>query len=103
MAGEFPKAVRCARFRPYEAGSTEVQELAFLRCRRQYVRALMTAGLMPEAACRAILFALQRRRRLSGRDGQAGPLAAWEPKIAEAFGAKGLRRAWLRASPRGAC
>jgi methylmalonyl-CoA mutase len=56
---EFPKASMLrADSRPvHEAGGTEVQELAFLvAAGAEYARALMTAGLSADAACRAILF-----------------------------------------------
>src|SRR5262245_27694299 len=92
VAGDFPKASMLrADSRPvHEAGGTEVQELAFLvGCGAEYVRALMTAGLSADNACRAILFTcsvgadyqvemakLRAARRMWGR-------------VAEAFGAKG--------------
>ncbi|HEY7800645.1 MAG TPA: methylmalonyl-CoA mutase family protein [Hyphomonadaceae bacterium] len=92
VAGDFPKASTLrADSRPvHEAGGTEVQDLAFLvACGAEYVRALMTAGLSADNACRAILFTcsvgadyqvemskLRAARRMWGR-------------IAEAFGATG--------------
>lgn len=59
IASEFPLATAIrADSRPvHEAGGTEVQELAYLIASgADYVRALMTAGLDAEAACRQILF-----------------------------------------------
>ncbi len=92
VAGEFPKASALrADSRPvHEAGGTEVQELAYLvAAGAEYVRALMTAGLSADAACKAVLFTvsvgadyqvemskLRAARRMWGR-------------VAEAFGAKG--------------
>ncbi len=92
VAAEFPKATYLrADARPvHEAGGTEVQELAYLvAAGAEYVRALMTAGLTADQACRAILFAvsvgadyqvemskLRAARRMWGR-------------VAQAFGASG--------------
>jgi methylmalonyl-CoA mutase len=92
VAGEFPKARALrADSRPvHEAGGTEVQELAYLVASgAEYVRALMTAGLSADAACKVVLFTvsvgadyqvemskLRAARRMWGR-------------VAEAFGAKG--------------
>ncbi|MEZ6030581.1 MAG: methylmalonyl-CoA mutase subunit beta [Hyphomonadaceae bacterium] len=91
-APEFPKATMLrADSRPvHEAGGTEVQELAYLIASgAEYVRALMTAGLSADTACRAILFTvavgpdylvemakLRAARRI------------WQ-RVAEAFGAEG--------------
>lgn len=69
----------------HEAGGTEVQELAFLAAAgAEYMRALITAGVAPPAAARAILFCvsvgadygiemakLRAGRRIWGRIGQA--------------------------------
>ncbi|HEX5008482.1 MAG TPA: methylmalonyl-CoA mutase family protein [Hyphomonadaceae bacterium] len=92
VASEFPKAIALrADSRPvHEAGGTEVQELAFMVASgAEYVRALMTAGVSADNACRTILFTcsvgsdyqvemakLRAARRMWGR-------------IAEVFGAKG--------------
>jgi methylmalonyl-CoA mutase len=92
VSGEFPKAsaLRADSRAVHEAGGTEVQELAYLvGAGAEYVRALMTAGLSADAACRAVLFTvsvgadyqvemakLRAARRMWGR-------------VAEAFGAKG--------------
>jgi methylmalonyl-CoA mutase len=92
VAGEFPKAsaLRADSRAVHEAGGTEVQELAYLvAAGAEYVRALMTAGLSADQACKAILFTvsvgadyqvemskLRAARRMWGR-------------VAEAFGASG--------------
>ncbi len=92
VAGEFPKAsaLRADSRAVHEAGGTEVQELAYLiAAGAEYVRALMTAGLTADQACKAILFTvsvgadyqvemskLRAARRMWGR-------------VAEAFGATG--------------
>ncbi len=92
VAREFPKATALrADSRPvHEAGGTEVQELAFLVASgAEYVRALMTAGLSADDACRAVLYTCS-----SGADYQVemSKLRAarrmWG-RVAEAFGAKG--------------
>jgi len=57
--GQFPQATFLrADGRPvHEAGGTEVQELAYLvAAGADYVRALMTAGLSADEACRSLLF-----------------------------------------------
>ena len=92
VAGEFPKAsaLRADSRAVHEAGGTEVQELAYLvAAGAEYMRALMTAGLSADQACKAILFTvsvgadyqvemskLRAARRMWGR-------------VAEAFGASG--------------
>ncbi len=58
-SGQFPQATFLrADSRPvHEAGGTEVQELAYLVATgADYVRALMTAGIDADAACRSLLF-----------------------------------------------
>ena len=92
VAGEFPKAsaLRADSRAVHEAGGTEVQELAYLIATgAEYVRALMSAGLTADQACKAVLFTvsigadyqvemskLRAARRMWGR-------------VAEAFGAAG--------------
>lgn len=61
IATQFPKATALrADSRPvHEAGGTEVQELAYLvAAGTDYVRALVTAGMDVNAACRTILFTI---------------------------------------------
>jgi methylmalonyl-CoA mutase len=61
VADEFPKAKALrADSRPvHEAGGTEVQELAYLIASgAEYLRALITAGLSADAACKSVLFTL---------------------------------------------
>lgn len=89
---EFPQASMLrADSRPvHETGGTEVQELAYLiGSGAEYVRALMTAGLSADAACRTILFTIS-----VGADYlvdmaklRAARRMWW--RVADAFGAKG--------------
>jgi methylmalonyl-CoA mutase len=92
MAGEFPRASALrADSRPvHEAGGTEVQEIAFLvAAGAEYVRALMTAGLMPEAACRAVLFTCSVGADYQVEMAKFRAARRMWSRIAEAFGARG--------------
>jgi methylmalonyl-CoA mutase len=92
VAGEFPKASALrADARPvHEAGGTEVQEIAFLvAAGAEYVRALMTAGLTPMAACRAILFTMNVGADYQVEMAKLRAARRMWARIAEAFEVKG--------------
>ncbi len=92
MAGEFPKASALrADSRPvHEAGGTEVQELAFLiAAGAEYARALVTAGLMPLAACRTILFTCSVGADYQVEMAKLRAARRMWARVSEAFGAKG--------------
>lgn len=92
VAGDFPQSMALrADSRPvHEAGGTEVQELAFLTaCGAEYVRALMTAGLGADTACRAILFTCSVGADYHIEMAKLRAARRMWSRVAEAFGATG--------------
>lgn len=92
VAGEFPLATALrADSRPvHEAGGTEVQELAFLvAAGADYVRALMTAGLSANAACRTILFTASVGADYQVEMSKLRAARRMWSRVATAFGATG--------------
>jgi methylmalonyl-CoA mutase len=95
VAGEFPLATAIrADSRPvHEAGGTEVQELAYLiAAGADYVRALMTAGLTPEAACRQILFTASVGADYQVEMSKLRAARRMWSRVATAFGASGAMK-----------
>lgn len=92
VAGDFPLATALrADGRPvHEAGGTEVQELAYLAAAgADYVRALMTAGLSADAACRTILFTVSVGADYHVEMAKLRAARRIWARIATAFGASG--------------
>ena len=95
IASEFPLATAIrADSRPvHEAGGTEVQELAYLIASgADYVRALMTAGLGAEAACRQILFAASVGADYQIEMSKLRAARRMWSRVATAFGASGAMK-----------
>ena len=95
IASEFPLATAIrADSRPvHEAGGTEVQELAYLIASgADYVRALMTAGLGAEAACRQILFTASVGADYQIEMSKLRAARRMWSRIATAFGASGAMK-----------
>jgi methylmalonyl-CoA mutase len=91
-AAEYPLATTIrADSRPvHEAGGTEVQELAYLiAAGADYVRALMTAGLNADAACRQILFTASVGADFQIEMAKLRAARRMWARIATAFGATG--------------
>ncbi len=91
-ARDYPEATFLrADGRPvHEAGGTEVQELAFLiAAGADYMRALMTAGLDANAACRAILFTLSVGPDYQVEMAKLRAARRMWGRVAQAFGASG--------------
>ncbi len=89
-AGQFPKAsfLRADSRPVHEAGGTEVQELAYLvAAGADYVRALMTAGLLADAACRALLFTVSVGADYHVEMAKLRAARRMWARIAQAFGA----------------
>jgi methylmalonyl-CoA mutase len=95
IASEFPLATAIrADARPvHEAGGTEVQELAYLIASgADYVRALMTAGLGAEAACRQILFTASVGADYQIEMSKLRAARRMWSRVATAFGASGAMK-----------
>lgn len=95
IASEFPLATAIrADSRPvHEAGGTEVQELAYLIASgADYVRALMTAGLGAEAACRQILFTASVGADYQIEMSKLRAARRMWSRVATAFGASGAMK-----------
>jgi len=95
IASEFPLATAIrADSRPvHEAGGTEVQELAYLIASgADYVRALMTAGLGAEAACRQVLFTASVGADYQIEMSKLRAARRMWSRIATAFGASGAMK-----------
>ncbi|MEY4785233.1 MAG: hypothetical protein RIR41_3168 [Pseudomonadota bacterium] len=95
IASEFPLATAIrADSRPvHESGGTEVQELAYLIASgADYVRALMTAGLGAEAACRQILFTASVGADYQIEMSKLRAARRMWSRVATAFGASGAMK-----------
>ncbi len=95
VASEFPLATTIrADSRPvHEAGGTEVQELAYLiAAGADYVRALMTAGLEADAACRQILFTTSVGADYQVEMSKLRAARRMWSRVATAFGASGAMK-----------
>jgi methylmalonyl-CoA mutase len=94
-AAEFSLATTIrADSRPvHESGGTEVQELAFLiAAGADYVRALMTAGMGAEAACRQILFTASVGADYQVEMSKLRAARRMWSRVATAFGASGAMK-----------
>jgi methylmalonyl-CoA mutase len=92
VTAEFPKAtaLRADSRAVHEAGGTEVQELAFLvAAGADYVRALMTAGLDANTACRNVLFCASVGADFQVEMAKLRAARRMWARIAGAFGATG--------------
>lgn len=95
VTSEFPLATTIrADSRPvHEAGGTEVQELAYLiAAGADYVRALMTAGLEADAACRQILFTTSVGADYQVEMSKLRAARRMWSRVATAFGASGAMK-----------
>ena len=92
ITAQFPKATALrADSRPvHEAGGTEVQELAYLiAAGADYVRALVTAGLSVNDACRTILFTTNVGADYQVEMAKLRAARRMWARVATAFGATG--------------
>jgi methylmalonyl-CoA mutase len=95
VGAEFPfsTAIRADSRPVHEAGGTEVQELAYLiAAGANYVRALMTAGLGAEAACRQILFTTSVGADYQVEMSKLRAARRMWSRVAIAFGASGAMK-----------